>query len=92
LYALSFVIASSVLLVSQVTTRARVIVLRLVLWKTFGECTNFATLKGHLNTVLSLVWSRDGEYVGICICIRISLPAASVLQMPVQLSVLALIS
>lgn len=32
-----------------------------LLWKTYGECTNFAQLNGHKNTVLALCWSRDGD-------------------------------
>eukprot|EP01079_Euglenida_sp_SAG-EU17-18_P003405 gene3405-3884_t len=32
-----------------------------VLWKSFGDCENFAVLKGHTNAVLQLDWAPDGQ-------------------------------
>lgn len=33
------------------------------LWRTWGECENFATLTGHKNAILELHWSNDGERI-----------------------------
>jgi Prp8 binding protein len=32
-------------------------------WEVYGECKNFASVKGHSADVLDLCWSRDGEHV-----------------------------
>lgn len=35
----------------------------ILLWNTYGECENFAIMKGHQNAVLDLVWTRDSDQV-----------------------------
>jgi hypothetical protein len=31
-----------------------------VLWKVYGECENFMTLKGHTGPILEVAWNFDG--------------------------------
>jgi len=33
----------------------------ILLWKVYGDCANWGTLKGHTNSVLDVCWSRDGD-------------------------------
>ena len=40
-----------------------VLTTRVVLWRTYGSCENFAQLTGHKAAVLDLRWSRDSETV-----------------------------
>lgn len=35
----------------------------LVLWRTYGDCENYAVLNGHRGAVLDLNWSRDSRVV-----------------------------
>jgi len=32
----------------------------LVLWNTYGECENFAVLKGHTGAIMQVAFSTDG--------------------------------
>lgn len=34
-----------------------------VLWEVYGECQNYAVLKGHKNAVMEIAWSRDSKYL-----------------------------
>jgi len=34
-----------------------------VLWRTYGECENYAVLSGHKGAILDLNWSRDSRTV-----------------------------
>lgn len=34
-----------------------------VLWNVYGECENFATLKGHSGAVMELHYNTDGRFV-----------------------------
>lgn len=34
-----------------------------VLWNVYGECENFATLKGHTGAVMELHYNTDGRFV-----------------------------
>lgn len=36
---------------------------QLVLWRTYGECENFAVLSGHKAAILDLAWSRDDQTI-----------------------------
>lgn len=38
-----------------------------VLWNVYGECENFATLKGHTGAVMELHYNTDGRFV----CLRV---------------------
>lgn len=35
----------------------------LVLWRTYGECENYASLSGHKGAILDLHFSTDGDYM-----------------------------
>jgi WD40 repeat protein len=35
---------------------------RVDLWNTYGDCTNYGVIKGHIGAILELHWSRDGRY------------------------------
>lgn len=34
-----------------------------LLWNTYGECENFAAMKGHTSAVLDICWTRDSDQV-----------------------------
>ncbi|ORX51948.1 WD40 repeat-like protein [Hesseltinella vesiculosa] len=38
----------------------------ILLWNTYGDCQNFGVLKGHVNAVLELHWTRDSSQVVSC--------------------------
>ena len=45
-----------------------------VLWNTYGECENYAVLKGHTGAVLEVQWNYDGRCVcGLCVCVWVCL-------------------
>ncbi|KAG0344283.1 hypothetical protein BG004_004596 [Podila humilis] len=33
------------------------------LWNTYGDCTNYGIIKGHIGAILELHWSRDGSMI-----------------------------
>lgn len=35
----------------------------IVLWNTYGDCSNYGQLKGHKKAVLDLQWSRDSRVI-----------------------------
>lgn len=37
-----------------------------VLWNTYGDCSNYAVLKGSKAPLLEVQWSRDGKAVYAC--------------------------
>jgi len=46
------------------------------LWTTYGECNNFAVMKGHTGAVLELHFNTDGRFVivriafyTVCVCL-----------------------
>lgn len=37
--------------------------IRIVLWRTYGQCENYGILTGHKGAVLDMHWSRDSRVV-----------------------------
>ena len=46
-----------------IPTSVRYLTTTPVLWRTYGDCTNYAVLNGHKNAVLDLNWSRDSRAI-----------------------------
>ncbi|KAI8065511.1 WD40-repeat-containing domain protein [Gongronella butleri] len=39
---------------------------KIMLWNTYGDCQNYGVLKGHVNAVLELHWTRDSNQLVSC--------------------------